>query len=129
MEIQREGAGESISSAALDLQVRLASQPDAPGVRRLTLAFSPKMPILPVAAFEERYSRLLSDESWCLAVASSGDLLLGYALAQDFRPGLRTAFTTGRLHDLYVDGQARGAGAGGALASLFLRGRRAVRNR
>jgi GNAT superfamily N-acetyltransferase len=59
-------------------------------------------------------------------VAQSGGRLLGYGLAQDFGlaqdigPGLRTTLTTGRVHDLYVDPEARRLGAGKAIMVFIL---------
>ena len=98
-----------------EIIVRPAESEDAVGVRRLSIAFTPGGRNIPQEVFYSRFAKVISDASWCVAVAHSRGRLLGYGLAQDFGPGLRTAFTTGRVHDLYVDADARRSGTGKAL--------------
>lgn len=102
-----------------ELTVRPATPADAGEVRRLSIAFTPGARNMPQQHFESRYADVVSDANWCVAVARSDGRLLGYGLAQDFGPGLRTTFTTGRVHDLYVDPAARGSGAGKALMDFI----------
>jgi len=45
--------------------------------------------------------------------------LIGYGLAQDFGPGLRTTYTTGRVHDLYVEPDTRLGGTGRTLMDFI----------
>lgn len=102
-----------------ELSVRPGAEEDAGEVRRLSIAFTPAARDVPQQDFDSRYANVLSDGAWCVAVAQSGSRLLGYGLAQDFGPGLRTTFTTGRVHDLYVDPEARRLGAGKALMDFI----------
>jgi len=62
----------------------------------------------------ERFLRLAEDPSWLIAVAAVGDHLLGYAVAQDYGDHLRGGKEgrVARLHDLYVQPNARNAGVG-----------------
>lgn len=78
-----------------ELTVRPASPEDAGEIRQLSIAFTPGARDLPQQDFDSRYASAVSDATCCIAVAQSGSRLLGYALAQDFGPGLRTTFTTG----------------------------------
>lgn len=104
-----------------EVTVRPATAEDAGEVRRLSIGFMPGAQDLSQQDFTYRYARLVSDADWCIAVALAGGRLLGYGLAQDFGPGLRTTFTTGRLHDLYVDPEARRLGAGKVLMDFIFR--------
>lgn len=101
------------------LTVRPAAPEDAGEVRRLSIAFTPGARDVPQQDFDSRYASAVSDDTWCIAVAQSDSRLLGYALAQDFGPGLRTTFTTGRVHDLYVDPEVRRLGAGKSLMNFI----------
>ena len=101
------------------LVVRRAAPEDAGAVRTLTIAFTPDARTVPREDFESRYAAALRGSDWCLAVAQSGRRLVGYGLAQDFGPGLRTTFTSGRVHDLYVDPEARRLGAGKAIMDFI----------
>lgn len=98
-----------------EIAVRPAKPEDAAEVRRLCISFTPGARNVPPEAFHSRYASVVSDASWCVAVAHSHGRLLGYGLAQDFGPGLRATFTTGRVHDLFVDPEARRTGTGTAL--------------
>ena len=112
-----------------DMKVRSAGLEDAAEVRRLSIAFTPSTEAdVPPEVFDSRYAQLLADGSWCVAVAQSGGRLYGYALAQDFGPSLRTDFTTGRVHDLFVDSDARRAGTGKALMAFIFSWARARRH-
>lgn len=95
--------------------VRAAGPEDAAEVRRLSISFMPSAQNVPPEVFYRRYADAVSSASWCVAVAHARARLLGYGLAQDFGPGFRTTFTTGRVHDLFVDPEARRSGAGKAL--------------
>lgn len=107
--------GEDRHMTLQEIAVRPATRGDAAEVRRLSISFTPSARNVPPEVFDSRYAGLVSDPSWCVAVARSRGRLLGYALAQDFGPGLRATFTTGRVHDLFVDPDARRTGAGRAL--------------
>lgn len=98
-----------------ELVVRPATPEDAAEVRRLSIAFTSSAQDLPQQDFDGRFAGRVADAAWCVAVAQAGSRLIGYGVAQDFRPGLRTTFTTGRVHDLYVEPEARGKGVGRAL--------------
>lgn len=92
--------------------VRTASPRDVEAVHALVCGFDGRAVAPPDDAFRARYDRIVGHDSYALLVA---DDLTGYALAQDYGPGLRRAFSTGRLHDLYVDPAARRRGTGRAL--------------
>jgi GNAT superfamily N-acetyltransferase len=92
---------------------------DAAEVRRLSVSFTPSAENVPLEDFYSRFANVVSDASWCVAVAQSHGRLLGYGLAQDFGPGLRSTFTTGRVHDLFVDPDARRTGTGKALMDFI----------
>jgi GNAT superfamily N-acetyltransferase len=94
--------------------VRAATHADVDAVHALTCGFDGRPVTDPDEAFRARYERILGDGAYALLVA--GDLS-GYALAQDYGPGLRRAFSTGRLHDLYVSPGARRRGTGRALVA------------
>jgi len=102
-----------------ELVVRPAAPEDAGEVRSLSIAFTPGARDGPRDDFDSRYAAAVGGADWCIAVAQSGGRLLGYGLAQDFGPGLRTTFTTGRVHDLYVDPEARRLGAGKAIMDFI----------
>lgn len=102
-----------------EVTVRPATAEDADEVRPLSIAFTAGVRDLPQQDFDSRYAGLVSDTAWCIPVAQSADRLLGYGLAQDFGPGLRANFTTGRVHDLYVDPKARRIGAAKALMDFI----------
>lgn len=97
------------------IEVRAARPGDAPSVRTLAEGFTASAAEVPVEDFTRRFLRCLDSDAFALPVAVIDARLVGYALAQDFGPGLRSTFTTGRLHDLYVDPSARRGGAGRAL--------------
>ena len=101
------------------LVVRAARPEDAAEVRRLSIAFTPAAQEVPPEVFDSRFARFLADASWCLPVAPARTRLLGYGLAQDFGPGLRADFTTGRVHDVFVDPDSRLAGTGRALMNFI----------
>jgi GNAT superfamily N-acetyltransferase len=62
--------------------------------------------------FSANFTRLVTGENAFLAVADDGTELVGYVLAQDYSPGLRSDFATGRINDLFVQPTARRAGVG-----------------
>ena len=99
--------------------VRPAGPQDAAEVRRLSVSFTPNAGNVPLEDFHSRFASVVSDATWCVAVAHSHGRLLGYGLAQDFGPGLRATFTTGRVHDLFVDPDARRTGTGKALMDFI----------
>jgi GNAT superfamily N-acetyltransferase len=94
--------------------IRAASPADAGAVHALACGFDGRPVTEPGEAFLARYDRLVRSDDHALLVA---DDLSGYALAQDYGTGLRRAFSTGRLHDLYVDPAARRRGTGRALVA------------
>ena len=103
------------------LVVRAARPEDAAEVRRLSIAFTPAAQEVPPEVFHSRFARFPADASWCLPVAHAqgSGRLIGYGLAQDFGPGLRATYTTGRVHDLFVDPDTRLGGTGRALMDFI----------
>ncbi|SDL67243.1 GNAT family N-acetyltransferase [Arthrobacter sp. ok362] len=103
------------------LVVRAARPEDAAEVRRLSISFTPSAQEVPPEAFQSRFTAFLADTSWCLPVAQpqGRGRLIGYGLAQDFGAGLRATFTTGRVHDLFVDPDTRLGGTGRALMNFI----------
>ena len=101
--------------------VRAARPEDAAEVRRLSILFTPAAREVPPEAFHSRFTQFLEDASWCLPVAHAQGYgrLTGYGLAQDFGPGLRATYTTGRVHDLFVDPDIRLGGTGTALMNFI----------
>ncbi|MEJ7648968.1 MAG: GNAT family N-acetyltransferase [Nakamurella sp.] len=99
------------------MSVRRARSGDAPSVRRLAHGFGAAGDPPASGLFELEYARILADDSWLLAVAEDAGVMCGYALAQDHGPGLRAAFTTGRLRDLYVEPSFRQRGCARALVA------------
>ncbi len=102
------------------LVVRRAEASDATDLRRLSVGFTPYAELFAEAEFRRRFRDLLSDDAWFMAVAVVDGSAVGYVAAQDFGPGLRTASTTGRIHDLFVDPAARRRGAGRALMNSVI---------
>ena len=92
--------------------VRAAAPGDLDAVHALVCGFDGRPATPPDDGFRARYARIVADPSWALLVAGE---LTGYALAQDYGPGLRRPFSTGRLHDLYVAPDSRRRGTGRAL--------------
>lgn len=103
--------------------VRRAGPDDGPAVHELACGFDGRPPAEPDEGFTARYARIVADPAYALLVA---DDLTGYALAQDYGPGLRRAFSTGRLHDLYVAPAARRRGTGRALMAAVAAWARAL---
>jgi len=118
--------GEDRHMTLQEIAVRPATPEDAAEVRRLSISFTPSARNVPPGVFYSRYAGLVSDPSWCVAVAHSRGRLFGYGLAQDFGPGLRATFTTGRVHDLFVDPDARRTGTGRALMGHIFEWARAL---
>ncbi len=105
------------------MAVRAATAGDLAEVHRLTRGYDGLPPAEPDAAFAARYARVLGRDDWALLVAPrgvAGEGLAGYALAQDYGPGLRRGFSVGRLHDLYVDPLVRRRGTGRALVEAVV---------
>ncbi|MGO4227241.1 N-acetyltransferase family protein [Arthrobacter sp. YAF34] len=101
------------------LVVRAARPEDAAEVRRLSISFTPAAQEVPPEAFQTRFAQFLADAAWCFPVAQARGGLVGYGLAQDFGPGLRATFTTGRVHDVFVDPGTRLGGTGRALMEFI----------
>lgn len=99
--------------------VRAARPEDAAEVRRLSIAFTPAAQEVPPEVFHSRFAQFVANDSWCLPVAQERTRLIGYGLAQDFGPGLRATFTTGRVHDVFVDPETRLGGTGRALMNFI----------
>ncbi|HEU0130059.1 MAG TPA: GNAT family N-acetyltransferase [Mycobacteriales bacterium] len=94
------------------LTCRPAGPGDLAAVRRLACGFD-RVPATPAdAAFAARFARLVASEDRALPLAVCGGEPVGYALVQDYGPGLRREFGVARLHDLYVDPAWRRRGAG-----------------
>ncbi|MDQ2848782.1 MAG: GNAT family N-acetyltransferase [Actinomycetota bacterium] len=62
--------------------------------------------------FVARFARILAHQDFVVLVADDAGELFGYALVQDFGPGLRRDFSVGRMHDLYVEPVHRRRGIG-----------------
>lgn len=101
------------------LMVRAARPEDVAEVRRLSMSFTPTAQEVPPEAYHSRFAQLLADASWCLPVAQARGRLIGYGLAQDFGPGLRATYTTGRVRDLFVEPGTRLGGTGRALMDFI----------
>lgn len=99
---------------------RPAFEPDVAAVRRLACGYDGVPASAPDAEFVERYLRILARDDWVLLVADDDGEVVGYALAQDYGPGLRRAFSTGRMHDLYVDPSHRRRGTGRMLVDAVV---------
>lgn len=97
------------------MNVRPAVSGDVADVRRLTAAFGGAGDLMTGSLFDREFARIISDDGWLLAVVVDAGAVRGYALAQDYGPGLRSPFTTGRLRDLFVDPTSRGRGCARAL--------------
>lgn len=91
--------------------IRHARSGDVAEIYRLACLFTPGLK-LTADDFDQNFQSLISDPNWLICVAESGGGLAGYAAAQDYGRGLRTSFTVGRLHDLFVEPVARRAGTG-----------------
>jgi len=106
---------ETASAAATTaLSVRDAIETDAEAVRHLAESFG-FIGAPAVASIEARIRQYIADKSYLLVVAELDGAPVGYAFAQDFGPGLRVDFSTGRLHDVFVLPTARRQGVGRAL--------------
>lgn len=101
--------------AASTMGVRRALSSDAEVVRRLAEAFGGAGDPVTRRLFDREYARIISADDWLLTVVEEGGAVRGYALAQDYGPGLRSAFTTGRLRDLFVEPTFRRRGCARAL--------------
>lgn len=97
------------------MSVRRARSSDALSVRRLAEGFGSAGDPPARGLFDLEYARIISDDSWLLSVVADAGTVRGYALARDYGPGLRAAFTTGRLRDLYVEPTFRRRGCARAL--------------
>lgn len=99
---------------------RPAFEPDVAAVRRLTCGYDGVPETPPDEEFVARYLRVLGRDDWALLVADDDGEVVGYALAQDYGPGLRRSFSTGRMHDLYVDPARRRHGVGRLLVDAVV---------
>ncbi|MGO2122678.1 GNAT family N-acetyltransferase [Glutamicibacter arilaitensis] len=99
---------------------RQARAGDSAEVYRLARMFTPEL-VLGAEDFEENFQMLVNDSNWFICVAESGRGLSGYAAAQDYGPGLRTPFTVGRLHDLFVEPGTRRTGLGNKMVEEVFR--------
>lgn len=96
--------------------VRTATRFDADAIRGLTRGFGGRRPLPDDDYYARRFEQVVADSAWLLLLAEDNELPIGYALAQNYGPpGLRAAFTVGRLHDLYVDPDHRRKGAARAM--------------
>ncbi|PJJ43368.1 ribosomal protein S18 acetylase RimI-like enzyme [Glutamicibacter mysorens] len=91
--------------------IRRARYADAAEIYRLARLFTPGLG-LAAADFDENFQSLIKDPNWFICVAGSSYGLTGYAAAQDYGRGLRTTFTVGRMHDLFVEPAGRRTGIG-----------------
>ncbi len=93
------------------INCRLATPADADAIRALTIAFDRGAESqLDDDVFRRRYDEVVSSSDWLLGIAELAGEPVGYVLAQDYGPGLRRPFTTGRLHDTFVLPRARRKG-------------------
>lgn len=100
--------------------VRRAQRTDVNDLRRMSVVFTPYAELLDDEEFRRRCGELMVDDAWFLAVAEAGGGVVGYVAAQDFGPGLRASFTTGRIHDLFVDHATRRRGVGRLLMNSVI---------
>jgi len=100
--------------------VRRARAGDGPDIYRLARLFTPRIE-LDAADFEENFQSLIHDSRWFICVVESDGQLVGYAAAQNYGRAVRTSFTVGRLHDLYVEADARRRGTGKKLVEEVFR--------
>lgn len=85
---------------------------DRPALLRLTCGYDGvEVPTDP-SRFVARFARILAHQDFVVIVADYAGELIGYALVQDFGPGLRRDFSVGRMHDLYVEAFHRRRGIG-----------------
>jgi GNAT superfamily N-acetyltransferase len=69
------------------------------------------------AALEKRFPTFCTHPDWALLGAFGGEVLLGYAAAQDYGPHIRSgnSHLTAKLHDLYTSPDHRRKGVGRVL--------------
>ncbi len=95
---------------------RRATPADAAVVRALTIDFDRAAESqLEESDFHSRFLEVVGSGDWLLLLAELDGEAVGYALAQDYGPGLRRPFTVGRLHDTFVHPNARRKGIGKAM--------------
>lgn len=99
--------------------VRPATGSDSDAVQHLTREFGGRGALPDDAWYARRFEQIVSDPMWLVLVAEDGEAPIGYALAQDYGPGLRATFTVGRLHDLFVAPEHRFKGAARALMAAI----------
>ncbi|PQZ93718.1 GNAT family N-acetyltransferase [Arthrobacter sp. MYb227] len=99
------------------VEIRVATAEDAAALFDLANMFTPGLETS-VSEFEAHFRSLLKGSSWLVAVAEDGGRLTGYVAAQDYGRGLRGSFTVGRIHDLFVDPNARESGIGRSLVKF-----------
>ncbi|MDR2255890.1 MAG: GNAT family N-acetyltransferase [Arthrobacter sp.] len=109
--------GEWLATGLPDLRVRRATRGDLAAVRSLCLEYQGDGPALGDDVFARRYTTLQASSHHLLLLAELDGIPVGYALAQDYGPGLREDFSVGRFHDLYVSHSARRAGVGQKLVN------------
>lgn len=63
----------------------------------------------------QRFREFIRRDDHCIVVADDGEVLVGYAWAQDIGPHLRSGDSIVRLHDLFVDEGVRLHGIGRSL--------------
>lgn len=112
--------GGAMTASVDELVVRGAKSTDINDLRRLSVRFTPYAELLGDDEFRRRCNELMVDDAWFLAVVETGGETVGYVAAQDFGPGLRASFTTGRIHDLFVDPATRRRGAGRMLMNSVI---------
>lgn len=95
---------------------RPATTADAAVVRALTIDFDrAAQSHLREEEFLARYDEIVASDDWLILLAEADGRAVGYALAQDYGPGLRRPFTVGRLYDTFVHPDARRRGVGEAI--------------
>ncbi|ASN39397.1 GNAT family N-acetyltransferase [Paeniglutamicibacter terrestris] len=98
-------------------EVRAARIEDAAELYGMANIFTPGLE-MSVGEFEVHFRSLLKDATWFVAVAEDTGCLTGYVAVQDYGRGLRGSFTVGRIHDLFVDPNARRSGIGRSLVKF-----------
>lgn len=106
--------------------LREATVMDAAELRRLTIGFDPEAASHPVEIFTKAFVDAVHSPDHLLIVAEATDSkgathLRGYTLAHDQGGGLRREHSVGRIHDMYVEEQARGTGIGRAMMQVVER--------
>jgi ribosomal protein S18 acetylase RimI-like enzyme len=103
------------------MEIRRATKADVPSIAALAAGFRDHLgrSVPSDAQFAGSIARLLDSEDAEFCLGLEGDVPVGYVLLR-YRHSMWAAGTEATLEDLYVDPEARGAGAGRALVEAAL---------